>query len=238
MLFHGHVPILNVEYGSEGRAIGGGPTYRDWQTPETPFEANGTNVAPGFVLCPTPACTIIDNGTDLGNFAGVAIYVDGQEVVLVSEMQAGWYRYITEWRLHSNGTIRPRFGFAGTENRCTCNLHTHHVYWRLDFDIRTPSHNVASADVVTQERARHAAENGAAIVAPSNMARFVDPLAGAFLARDVHAFVLRIDAANAGIADMGFGVKPDRCSCEKRDQCKAFHGGSFGWCEHILPART
>ena len=142
VLFHGHVPILNVEYGSDGRAIGCGPTYRDWQNSETPFEANGTNVAPGFLLCPTPARTIIDNGTDAGTFAGVAIYVDGQEVVLVSEMQAGWYRYITEWRLHSNGTIRPRFGFAGTENRCTCNLHTHHVYWRLDFDIRTPSHNV------------------------------------------------------------------------------------------------
>ena len=142
VLFHGHVPILNVEYGADGRAINCGPTYRDWQNSETPFEANGTTVAPGFLLCPQPARTIIDNGTDAGNFAGVAIFVDGQEVVLISEMQAGWYRYITEWRLHANGTIRPRFGFAGTENRCTCHLHTHHVYWRLDFDIRTPSHNV------------------------------------------------------------------------------------------------
>ncbi len=73
--------------------------------------------------------------------SGVAIYVQGAEVVLVSEMQAGWYRYITEWRLHANGTIRPRFGFAGTENRCTCHIHKHHAYWRLDFDIRTPDHN-------------------------------------------------------------------------------------------------
>ena len=24
----------------------------------------------------------------------------------------------------------------------TCHLHTHHAYWRLDFDIRTPGHNV------------------------------------------------------------------------------------------------
>jgi hypothetical protein len=142
VLFHAHVPILNVEYGSDGQALGCGPTYRDWQNAETPFEANGTVVAPGFVLCPQPARTIIDNGTDAGNFSGVAVYVDGAEVVLVSEMQAGWYRYISEWRLHANGTIRPRFGFAGTENRCTCNLHTHHVYWRLDFDIRTPNHNV------------------------------------------------------------------------------------------------
>ena len=142
VLYQAHVPILNVEYGSDGAAIGCGPTYRDWQNSETPFEASGTVVAPGFLLCPTPARTIIDNGTDAGSFAGVAIYVDGQEVVLVSEMQAGWYRYISEWRLHANGTIRPRFGFAGTENRCTCHLHTHHVYWRFDFDIRTPGHNV------------------------------------------------------------------------------------------------
>jgi hypothetical protein len=142
VLFHAHVPILNVEYGVEGQSIGCGPTYRDWQNAETPFEANGPGVAPGFVLCPQPARTIIDSGTDAGNFAGVAIYVDGPELVLVSEMQAGWYKYITEWRLHANGMIRPRFGFAGTENRCTCDLHTHHVYWRLDFDIRTPGHNV------------------------------------------------------------------------------------------------
>jgi hypothetical protein len=142
VLYHGHVPILNVEYGTDGRAIRCGPTYRDWQNAETPFEATGTAVAPGFVLCPQPARTIIDNNTDAGNFAGVAIFVDGPEVVLVSEMQAGWYRYVSEWRLHANGRIRPRFGFAGTENRCTCNLHTHHVYWRLDFDIRTPGHNV------------------------------------------------------------------------------------------------
>jgi hypothetical protein len=142
VLYRAHVPILNVEYGADGRNIGCGPTYRDWQNSETPFEANGAAVAPGFVFCPKPARTIIDNDTDAGNFAGVAIYVDGQEVVLVSEMRAGWYRYISEWRLHANGTIRPRFGFAGTENRCTCHLHTHHVYWRLDFDIRTPDHNV------------------------------------------------------------------------------------------------
>ena len=141
VLYRAHVPILNVEYGADGQAIHCGPTYRDWQNAETPFEATGTIVAPGFLLCPQPARTIIDNNTDAGNFAGVAIYVDGLEVVLVSEMQAGWYRYITEWRLHANGTIRPRFGFAGTQNPCTCHLHTHHVYWRLDFDVRTPGNN-------------------------------------------------------------------------------------------------
>ena len=141
VLYQAHVPILDVEYGTDGQRIGCGPTYRDWQNAETRFEASGTTVAPGFVLCPHPARTIIDTDSDDGNFAGVAIYVDGSEVVLVSEMSAGWYRYISEWRFHANGTMRPRFGFAGTENRCTCNLHTHHVYWRLDFDLHTAGSN-------------------------------------------------------------------------------------------------
>jgi len=142
VLYRAHVPILNVEYFDEGRRRGCGPTYRDWQNSETCFQATGTDVIPGFRICPTPAKTILDTGSDSGNFQGVAIYVKGQEVVLVSEMQAGWYRYISEWRLHANGTIRPRFGFAAGNNPCTCQAHHHHVYWRLDFDIRTAGNNV------------------------------------------------------------------------------------------------
>jgi hypothetical protein len=142
VLFQAHVPILNVEYYSDGISVGCGPTYRDWQNSETCFQANGTDVIPGFRLCPTPAQTILETGTDAGNFRGVAIYVQGQEVVLVSELQAGWYRYISEWRFHTDGTIRPRFGFAATDNPCTCKVHHHHVYWRFDFDIRTASRNV------------------------------------------------------------------------------------------------
>jgi Cu2+-containing amine oxidase len=60
----------------------------------------------------------------------------------VSELQAGWYRYLSEWRLHTDGTIRPRFGFSAVQNSCVCNVHHHHVYWRLDFDIRTAGNNV------------------------------------------------------------------------------------------------
>ena len=83
----------------------------------------------------------MDTGSDTGNFLGVGIYVLFNEVVFVSEMEAGWYRYITQWRLGTNGTIRPRFGFAAVEHPCVCNVHHHHVYWRLDFDIRTAGNN-------------------------------------------------------------------------------------------------
>ncbi len=137
VLYRAHVPILNVKYDP-----GGCGPYRDWQWQEGFFQANGTDVAPGFRLCPNPAKTILDSGDDNGNFRGVAVYVKGQEVVLVSEMEAGWYRYISEWRLHANGTIRPRFGFSSVTSSCVCTRHHHHVYWRFDFDIRTPGNNV------------------------------------------------------------------------------------------------
>jgi hypothetical protein len=137
LLYRAHVPILNVKY--NGNACG---PYRDWQQEEGMINATGADVAPGFRLCPSPATTILDTGSDTGNYLGVAVYVKGQEVVLVSEMQAGWYRYISEWRLHTDGTIRPRFGFTAVKSSCVCNVHHHHAYWRFDFDIRTSGGNL------------------------------------------------------------------------------------------------
>jgi hypothetical protein len=136
VLYRAHVPILNVKY--DGNACG---PYRDWQNEEGMIQANGTDVAPGFRLCSSPAKTILDTGSDTGNFLGTAIYIDGLEVVLVNEMQAGWYRYVSMWRLHVNGTIKPRFGFSAVTSSCVCNVHHHHCYWRLDFDIRTAGNN-------------------------------------------------------------------------------------------------
>ena len=136
MLYQAHIPILNVIY--DGPC---GP-YRDWQFEEGMIDTTGTQVAPGFILCPSPVETILDTGSDVGTFLGVAVYVQGQEVVLVNEMQAGWYRYVSEWRLRADGTIRPRFGFDATSSSCVCIQHHHHVYWRLDFDIQTPGRNV------------------------------------------------------------------------------------------------
>jgi Copper amine oxidase, enzyme domain len=137
VLYRAHVPILNVLYDAPPC----GP-YRDWQNSEDGFQATGSTPVPGFRLCPSPAQTILDSGNDSGNFRGVAIYVQGQEVVLVSELNAGWYRYISQWRLHVDGTIRPRFGFSAVQNSCVCTRHIHHPYWRFDFDIRTAGNNV------------------------------------------------------------------------------------------------
>jgi hypothetical protein len=61
---------------------------------------------------------------------------------MVSEMNAGWYRYIMEWRFAPDGTIRPRYGFGSTKNACVCSAHQHNAYWRFDFDIVNPTNKI------------------------------------------------------------------------------------------------
>ncbi|MCC3772828.1 hypothetical protein K6I34_006743, partial [Streptomyces sp. UNOC14_S4] len=137
VLYQGHVPILNVKYAGDRC----GP-FRDWANEEVCFNATGTDPAgPGYRLCTSAPRTILDTGTDRGNFRGVAFFHDGSALRIVSELAAGWYRYITEWQLGDDGTIRPRFGFAAVTNPCTCLAHTHHAYWRLDLDAGVASPN-------------------------------------------------------------------------------------------------
>jgi hypothetical protein len=136
VFWQAHVPILNVLYDDN-------VTYRDWQNQETPFQADGTDpVGPGWRLCTAPPATILESGTDAGNFQGVALWYENGELRIVSEVQAGWYRYVSDWRLRNDGTILPRFGFAGTRNPRTCMRHRHHVYWRFDFDIEGAGNDV------------------------------------------------------------------------------------------------
>ena len=143
LLNRAHVPILNVEY--DNNPAGCGPQYRDWQWQEWPFSCSGTDLGPGFRLCHSPPKTILDPpNVDGGDFTGVAYYIDGPEVVLKSQLIAGWYRYVSEWRFHVDGTLKPRFGFGAVyqDPYCVCQVHHHHVYWRFDFDIVTPGNNV------------------------------------------------------------------------------------------------
>lgn len=133
LLKRAHVPILNVSY--DGNTCG---PFRDWQYAESQFNAdpaNGVNVAPGVRSCTVPATTQLDTSVDTGNHQGIAFYTQGEETILVSELSAGWYRYISEWRFRADGTLSPRYGMGATANSCTCNGHVHHAYWRLDFDI-------------------------------------------------------------------------------------------------------
>jgi hypothetical protein len=139
LLKRAHVPILNVNYDNNTC----GP-FRDWEYAESQFNAdptNGTTVTPGVRSCTVPATTQLDTDVDSGNFQGIAYYEQGDAIILVSEMAAGWYRYISEWGFHKDGTISPRFGMGATSNSCTCNGHVHRAYWRFDFDVNGSSPN-------------------------------------------------------------------------------------------------
>lgn len=136
VLKRAHVPILNVKY---DRDVCG--PYRDWLYEEGMLQASGTDVAPGFRRASSAPRTILQSGTDTGNFLGTAVWVNGDEVTLMAELEAGWYRYLSQWTLSIDGTIRPRFGFAAVADSCVCNIHHHHAYWRLDFDIGSPNGN-------------------------------------------------------------------------------------------------
>ncbi len=133
------VPILTVRYDKDAC----GP-FRDWQYKETRFTAIGDDIAAGIRLCKEKPITALDEEatSDKGNFRGVAIYETENEVILISEMEAGWYRYVSEWRFQADGTFLPRFGFGAVKNSCVCKKHYHHAYWRLDFDLSGPSNSV------------------------------------------------------------------------------------------------
>lgn len=148
VLKRGHLPVLNVQYVS-----GCGP-FRDWQYSEGYFQIPTTGVtfpngpSGGFARIDPPgvATTIVETGNDTGNFQGVAIYQQNNggvnEMVLVSELNAGWYRYIMEWRFGFDGRIKPRYGFGSIQNSCVCIQRNHHAYWRFDFDIVQPNNKI------------------------------------------------------------------------------------------------
>jgi hypothetical protein len=137
-----HVPVLNVHYEADRC----GP-FRDWQWQEGAFVAEGTDLAPGIRQSTSPPQTVVETGTDQGNFRGVALFDSGSEVQLVTEMNAAWYRYVMKWFLRDDGVIQPRFGFGAVANSCVCNLHFHNTYWRFDFDVvQGGSNSVCVAD--------------------------------------------------------------------------------------------
>jgi hypothetical protein len=137
VLTQAHAPILNVQY--EGNLCG---PFRDWQYQEGSFIATGTDQAPGIRMCTAKPETILENNSDTGNFRGVGVFIEDGSLLLLTELQAGWYRYISRWEFSADGTIRPRFGFGGVSNSCVCNAHNHHVYWRLDFDVAGTSNTI------------------------------------------------------------------------------------------------
>ncbi|HSF23725.1 MAG TPA: hypothetical protein VLE20_05810, partial [Blastocatellia bacterium] len=56
---------------------------------------------------------------------------------------------ISRWTFTDQGVIKPRFGFGAVQNSCVCNIHTHHVYWRLNFDLNTAGNNTVADNLPT-----------------------------------------------------------------------------------------
>jgi hypothetical protein len=122
-----NTPLTNVQYENDEC----GP-YRDWGYDEHPFEAEGVDVAPGIRIASAAPKTIAESGQDHGSFRGVAIHRDGDKVRIVTELSAGWYRYIPEYTLLPDGNFQPRWGFTAVKDSCVCKDHRHHTYWRFE----------------------------------------------------------------------------------------------------------
>ena len=158
ILKRAEVPVLNVLY--SGNTCG---PYRDWLYSEDCFQATGTDVpaaGSGMRVASAPPSTLCESGTpgsDAGNFKGVAIFDQGDALWIMTETNAGWYRYVMEWRLHLDGTLEPIFGFGATSNSCTCNAHFHHAYWRMEWAVDAVSDGTTddpATGIVTLERRR------------------------------------------------------------------------------------
>jgi hypothetical protein len=138
-----HAPVLNVNYDQ-----GGCGCFRDWSDEEWKFRVRdaGGNVvdmlgAGNYIETSFPAETVCESGGSGGDipstagFTGVAAETSGDPLVLTTQMAAGWYRYVMRWKFYMDGRVQPWFGYAAVFSGCISSAHTHHNYWRLDFDI-------------------------------------------------------------------------------------------------------
>lgn len=134
VLARGHIPIVNVKY-DPGGCGGLDLSYRDWNKELVRFEANNV-IRPGYAEPTVPPRTVCDTpGSDVGTFTGVAAEKLADRLVLTTQVQAGWYRYIYTWTFLPDGSIKPGVRFTAVDNICTPLAHYHNIYWRFDFDI-------------------------------------------------------------------------------------------------------
>jgi hypothetical protein len=130
----GHVPVINVKY-DPGGCGGSNLSYRDWGNELAPFDADNV-IRPGYAEPTRPPKTVCDNpGSDVGTFKGVAVQKLPDRLIVMTQVQAGWYRYVPTWTFFLDGTFQPAFQFTAVTNTCTPLPHYHNAYWRLDMDV-------------------------------------------------------------------------------------------------------
>ena len=141
VLERAHLPIVNVQ-DAEAARPGAGRRAARGCTRRRDFGPLVSTRSPASSCVRSSPSTIGDTGDPEGDFRGVALWKDGDDLLIVSQLQAGWYRYVTEWRLRADGTIQPRFGVSAIRNPCACRTQVHHAYWRFDFDILGAANNL------------------------------------------------------------------------------------------------
>lgn len=155
----GGVPMLNVEY---IQTSCGCDCYRDWETTQSYFSADNI-ITQGVYAEPTsPPVTVCDVGGgvdvcspgDANCFNGVAAEKLADRLILTTQMDAGWYRYMMKWRFYLDGRIEPVFCFGAVSAGCVGCSHKHHAYWRFDFDIDGTVANVVTEGPNPAEGAR------------------------------------------------------------------------------------
>jgi hypothetical protein len=131
-----HAPVLNVLYTS------GCGCFRDWSDSEHSFYINTPATAPGWAETQKVQTACENRGMDIGSFNGVAAQNnDDGALELTAQMQAGWYRYVMRWFFYPDGKLVAWFGFGAVSNNCVNFDHTHHNYWRFDFDVDGPDND-------------------------------------------------------------------------------------------------
>lgn len=132
VLARAHVPIVNTQFHADDAPLA---ATREWLNEEASFDAEGEEGVEAFRVCAQVPRTVAESGADGGDFNGVALHLDGDDLVVVSQMKAGWNRYAVRWRLGADGVITPGIAFAEAHNPATAGPHTRHAYFRFDFDV-------------------------------------------------------------------------------------------------------
>jgi hypothetical protein len=227
VLSRGHIPLVNVKY-EPGGCGGADLSFRDWNKQLVRFEANNV-LRPGYAEPTVPPRTVCENpGADIGAFLGVAAEKLADRLVLTTQVQAGWYRYIYSWTFLPDGTIKPGVRFTAVTNVCTPLAHYHNIYWRFDFDINGPEtdaidevNNGVATPLLTEARRLHSpavdrrwrvrdkiSGNGYEIVPPPDA-----DVADAWSAGDLWALAFRESEVDDGGATGG--VNGDRAHLDQ-----------------------
>lgn len=69
------------------------------------------------------------------------------DVLLSATFKLGYYQFVQRWRFQDNGTIIPSLRAGAVHD---CQLHSHQIYWRFNFEFVDVAQGAKPAEVVQQ----------------------------------------------------------------------------------------